>query len=61
MVLNVLQCALSKAFTQKGSEKFSSAKVATAIPTEAHLPNRFTLLFPVVFVTANAHGHSIKS
>jgi hypothetical protein len=60
MTLNVLECALSKAVIKKYSEKFSSAKVDTAIATEANLPNRFRLLFPVVLVTANVHRHNIK-
>jgi len=60
MIINVLNCALNKAFTKKYSEKFPSAKMDTAIPTEVHLSNRFRLLFPVLLVTANLHGHNIK-
>jgi hypothetical protein len=39
---------------KKYPEKFPSAKVDTAISTEAHLPNRFRLLFPVVLVATTS-------
>jgi len=59
MVLNILECDLSKAVIKKYSEKFSSANLDTAIATEAHLLGRFRLLFLVVNVTANVRRHNI--
>jgi len=59
MVLNILECELSKAFIKKYTEKFFSANIDTAVATETHLPDRFRLLFPVVHVAANVRRHNI--